>query len=53
METRKKWKCENCGYTFESEAVPEKCSACGESCSFLDVTSYIPDVVDGIDNRIG
>jgi len=52
MDTIKKWKCGNCGYTFESEAVPEKCPACGESCSFLDVTCYTPDCADGVDERL-
>jgi rubredoxin len=37
------WKCEKCNYTFEAEAPPDNCPSCKETCSFSDVTCYIPD----------
>jgi len=37
------WKCSNCGYTFGAETVPERCPSCKQSCTFSDVTCYIPD----------
>jgi len=37
------WQCSNCHYTFEVEAPPERCPSCKQSCTFSDVTCYIPD----------
>jgi rubredoxin len=37
------WKCSNCGYTFEAEALPDRCPSCKQACTFSDVTCYIPD----------
>jgi rubredoxin len=37
------WKCSSCGYTFGAETVPEKCPSCEQTCTFSDVTCYIPD----------
>jgi rubredoxin len=37
------WKCQNCGYTFESPSPPEKCPSCKQSCEFVDNTCYTPD----------
>jgi rubredoxin len=37
------WKCSSCGYTFGAETVPEKCPSCKQTCTFSDVTCYIPD----------
>ena len=48
------WKCSNCGYTFEAADVPEKCPSCHETCSFLNVTCYIPECGGaGADERLG
>lgn len=51
------WKCSQCGYTFEADQVPEKCPSCHETCSFLNVTCYIPECgapdASGIDERLG
>lgn len=54
------WKCDNCGFTFESEAekLPEKCPSCRQKCTFLNVTCYTPDCSldtgePGFDPRIG
>ncbi len=49
------WKCSMCSYQFEGDAVPpEKCPGCGQTCSFIDATCYIPecDVPEGRDRRI-
>ena len=53
MSESKKWKCSECGYTFEADEVPEKCPSCAQECSFLDATSYTPDDEGGVDTRIG
>ena len=45
------WKCSNCGYTFGSDTVLEKCPSCQQNCTFTDVTCYIPDC-GGTDNNI-
>ena len=37
------WQCSNCNYTFEAAAPPERCPSCKQSCTFSDVTCYIPD----------
>ena len=37
-----KWKCSNCGYSLDSEAPPENCPSCKESCAFVDATCYTP-----------
>ncbi|MBI5249742.1 MAG: hypothetical protein HY912_09620 [Desulfomonile tiedjei] len=51
------WKCEKCGYTFESEAtkpMPETCPSCKEKCEFLNVTCYVPECgLKGQDPRLG
>jgi rubrerythrin len=51
------WKCQKCGYTFESEATkpaPETCPSCKEKCEFLNVTCYVPECgMKGQDPRLG
>jgi rubredoxin len=53
------WKCDNCGFTFTSEAdkLPGKCPSCNQKCTFLNVTCYTPDCQlpngTGSDPRIG
>jgi rubredoxin len=37
------WKCSNCGYTFGADSVPDRCPSCKQTCTFSDVTCYIPD----------
>jgi len=37
------WQCSNCGYTFGADAVPGQCPSCKQTCTFTDVTCYIPD----------
>ena len=37
------WECSKCGYTFGSEAVPDRCPSCKQVCTFNNVTCYIPD----------
>jgi rubredoxin len=37
------WKCSSCGYTFGAETVPDQCPSCKQTCTFSDVTCYIPD----------
>jgi len=37
------WKCSNCGYTFRVDTVPDRCPSCKQTCTFNDVTCYIPD----------
>ena len=38
------WKCSICNYQFEGTATPpEKCPGCGQACSFIDATCYIPE----------
>ncbi len=37
------WKCSNCSYTFGAETVPDRCPSCKQTCTFSDVTCYIPD----------
>jgi rubredoxin len=47
------WKCSKCGYTVETDAPPEKCPACRETCEFLNVTCYIPECgLTGSDPRL-
>lgn len=49
------WKCSMCNYQFEGTAIPpEKCPGCGQTCSFIDATCYIPEcnVPEGRDRRI-
>ena len=54
-----KWKCDQCGYTFDAYAdnLPDVCPSCGQKCTFLNVTCYIPDCKlpddPGFDPRIG
>jgi len=38
-----KWKCNNCGYTFDIETPPDECPSCKEKCTFVDATCYTPD----------
>jgi len=39
------WKCDNCGYTFQSETLPADgiCPNCKEECTFKNVTCYVPE----------
>ncbi len=37
------WKCTKCGYTLETDEPPETCPSCNEKCEFVNVTCYIPD----------
>ena len=37
------WQCSNCQYVFQAEAPPERCPSCKQSCTFSDVTCYIPE----------
>ena len=48
------WKCSNCGYTFGANTVPERCPSCKQTCTFSDVTCYIPDCggPDNLDPRL-
>jgi rubredoxin len=47
------WKCQNCGYTFITDAPPDQCQSCKVKCVFLDNSCYTPDCVcDGMDKRI-
>ncbi len=53
------WKCEKCGYTFQAAVPPDdsRCPSCQETCTFKDVTCYIPecDLGDGkehVDHRL-
>jgi len=47
------WKCQNCGYTFTTDAPPDQCPSCKEKCEFLDNSCYTPDCTgDGMDKRI-
>lgn len=49
------WKCSICSYQFEGNvAQPDKCPGCGQSCSFIDATCYIPECEgpEGRDRRI-
>jgi rubredoxin len=32
-----------CGYTFGADVPPDKCPSCKETCSFQDVSCYIPE----------
>ncbi|MGI6712518.1 MAG: rubredoxin-like domain-containing protein [Bacillota bacterium] len=45
-----KFMCSICKYTLESEAPPEKCPSCSNSCSFVDATCYTPEC--GCENNI-
>lgn len=49
------WKCSMCSYQFEGNVTPpEKCPGCGQTCSFIDATCYIPECEgpEGRDRRI-
>ena len=49
------WKCSICNYQFDGDATPpEKCPSCGQTCSFIDATCYIPECKgpEGRDRRI-
>ncbi|MDP2720034.1 MAG: hypothetical protein Q8P44_09490 [Dehalococcoidia bacterium] len=48
------WMCSNCDYIFKSEAPPEKCPECKETCTFSDVTCYVPECggPDNLDARL-
>jgi rubredoxin len=37
------WQCSNCRYTFKAAAPPDRCPSCKQTCTFSDVTCYIPD----------
>jgi len=40
-----KFQCSNCGYNLEQTEMPlpEKCPSCGQPCTWLDISCYIPD----------
>ena len=38
------WKCNACGYGIRDEKPPEKCPACGETCTFVDNTDYTQNI---------
>jgi rubredoxin len=49
------WKCSMCSYQFEGNVTPpENCPSCGQTCSFIDATCYIPECKgpEGRDRRI-
>ena len=48
------WKCSNCDYTFDADALPDRCPSCKKTCTFSDVTCYIPDCggPQNIDSRL-
>ncbi|HOD35336.1 MAG TPA: hypothetical protein PLR20_04465 [Syntrophales bacterium] len=47
------WKCENCGYTFGGDALPEQCPSCRQKCLFRNVTCYAPECgFKGVDPRL-
>lgn len=49
------WKCSECSYQLEGTTTPpDKCPGCGQACSFIDATCYIPEckVPEGRDRRI-
>ncbi|OLS15575.1 MAG: hypothetical protein RBG13Loki_0803 [Promethearchaeota archaeon CR_4] len=37
------WECSKCFYTFQGEAVPNECPHCKKTCTFNNVTCYVPD----------
>ena len=37
------WQCSNCGYTFASETMADRCPSCKQTCTFKDITCYVPD----------
>jgi rubredoxin len=37
------FKCNECGYTLQTETPPEECPACNKKCTFIDATCYTPD----------
>ena len=37
------WKCNNCGYSFDSDAPPDTCPSCKEKCEFM--VSLTPTVI--------
>jgi rubrerythrin len=36
-DTPVKWKCRNCGYVFEGDAVPDKCPVCNHPKAYFEV----------------
>lgn len=49
------WKCSMCNYQFDGDAIPpERCPSCGQTCSFVDATCYVPECEgpEGRDRRI-
>jgi rubredoxin len=48
------WQCSNCRYTFEADVPPDRCPSCKQTCTFSDVTCYIPDCggLGNIDPRL-
>jgi rubredoxin len=40
---KNQWSCNNCGYTFAAEQVPNKCPSCHQECTFVNVTCYTPE----------
>ncbi len=37
------WECTNCNYTFQAEAAPNACPSCKQTCTFNNVTCYVPE----------
>ncbi len=37
------WECSNCFYTFQGEAAPNACPHCAQTCTFNNVTCYVPE----------
>ena len=48
------WKCSNCGYIVNAEEPPgDTCPSCNETCTWLNVTCYIPECEPGgVDQRL-
>jgi len=40
---KNQWSCNNCGYVFTAEEVPNTCPSCKQKCTFVNVTCYTPD----------
>ena len=40
---KNQWSCNNCGYVFAIEEVPNTCPSCKQKCTFVNVTCYTPD----------
>ena len=40
---KNQWSCNNCGYVFAAEEVPNTCPSCKQKCTFMNATCYTPD----------